>query len=258
MSDNAPKVNLKLVIEYDGKKYCGWQSQSASSKSKTIQQTIEESLQVLFPEEMIKLYGAGRTDSGVHAYAQVANFRVLKANFDRLGRERLQKSLNGILPNDIAVKGVNSVNDRFHSRYSAKERVYRYFITYEKKGLYGNKFYFIKPNLNIDIDLAKDFCKLLAGSHSFRSLCRNKEDRHDFLCDVKYAKLRKLNKTDIVFEICASRFLHSMVRGIVGAMLSVSTGKMSIKEFTAKFRKGEKIKIQYVPANALFLMKVKY
>lgn len=256
MTEVPQKVNLKLVIEYDGKNYCGWQRQSSSSKFKTIQQTIEESLQVLFPDEIIKLYGAGRTDSGVHAYGQVANFKIQKNSLVKFGKNKFLKSLNGILPNDIAVKSVNIVSERFHSRYSAKERVYRYFITSEKKGLNGDRFFHIKTK--IDIKLAKEFCKLLVGIHSFESLCKNKEDRHDFLCNIKYAKIRKLNKNDTLFEISSSRFLHSMVRGIVGAMLNISSGKMSIKDFTSKFKKGDKIKIQYVPANALFLLKVKY
>lgn len=258
MPETGNKVNLKLVIEYDGKNYCGWQSQAVSSKNKTIQQTIEESLQVLFPKEIIKLYGAGRTDSGVHAYGQVANFKVQKSSFDKLGHEKFLKSVNGILPNDIAVKNVRKVSEKFHSRYSAKKRFYRYYITNEKKGIDGDKYFHIKPNIKIDIELAEEFCNLLKGIHSFRSLCKNKNDFHDFLCDVKYAKIKKLNKSDLMFEICASRFLHSMVRGVVGALLSVSTGKLPIKEFTSKFKKGEKIKIQYAGANALFLLKVKY
>ncbi|MBZ0203002.1 MAG: tRNA pseudouridine(38-40) synthase TruA [Ignavibacteria bacterium] len=258
MTEVSRKVNLKLVIEYDGKNYCGWQSQAPSAKNKTIQQTIEESLQVLFPDEIIKLYGAGRTDAGVHAYGQVANFKVAKSAFDKLGNARLLKSLNGILPGDIAVKSVKEVNERFHSRYSARLRVYKYYITTEKKGIGGDKYFHVKPSPQIDVDLAKNFCKLLVGIHSFESLCKNKDDRHDFLCDVKYVKVKRINKTDISVEICASRFLHSMVRGIIGAMLSVSTGKMQIKDFAAKFKKGDKIKIQYVPANALFLLKVKY
>ena len=99
---------------------------------------------------------------------------------------------------------------------------------------------------------------MLVGIHSFRSLCKNKTDDHDFLSDVKYAKLRKLKNAVIEFEICASRFLHSMVRAILGVMLSIAADKMSIKEFHSKFKKGEDITIQYVPANALFLYKVNY
>jgi tRNA pseudouridine38-40 synthase len=127
-------VNLKLVIEYDGKNYCGWQRQAASSKEKTIQQTIEESLQVLFKGENINLIGAGRTDSGVHAYNQAANFKVSKKSFEKTSAEKILASVNAILPSDIAVKKLSRAGLNFHARYSAKSRIYRYYICFEKKG----------------------------------------------------------------------------------------------------------------------------
>jgi tRNA pseudouridine38-40 synthase len=144
----------------------------------------------------------------------------------------------------------------FFARYSAKSRIYRYYICFEKKAVNGDKFHRIKTEF--DIDLAGKFCKLLIGIHSFKSLCKNKSDDHDFLSDVKYAKIRKLKNNVIEFEICASRFLHSMVRAILGVMISIAAGKMSIKDFQSKFKKGENITIQYVPAKALFLYKVNY
>jgi tRNA pseudouridine38-40 synthase len=246
-------VNLKLIIEYDGKNYFGWQRQKTKP---SIQETIEQSLQVLFPKEKIKLTGAGRTDTGVSALNQAANFYVSKHSLEKLKPSKLAYQLNAILPDDIAVKKITKVSNDFHARYSAASRVYKYYLSTEKKAVYGDKFYRIKTKF--DIDLAKELCKLLVGIHSFKSSCKNKTDEHDFMCDVKYARVKKIKNNLIEFEICANRFLHSMVRAIVGLMLSVASGKVSIIEFKSKFKKGEEIKTQYVPANALFLVKVNY
>jgi|SRR4030095_2760803 len=246
-------INIKIEIEYDGKKYFGWQRQS---NKKTIQQLIEESLQVLFPNENIKLTGAGRTDTGVHARGQVANFKVNRATLKKSGKEKFLRSINAILPEDIAVKKLQFVNDKFHSRYSAVSRTYRYYLCFRKHALNGDKMHFIKTKF--DIDLGKEFCKLLTGTHSFKALCKNKEDEHDFYCLVKAAGIRKLNDDILEFEITANRFLHSMVRAVIGAMLKIASGQITINDFKQKFKKGETIKIQYVPSNALFLHKINY
>lgn len=257
-------VNLKLVIEYDGKNYFGWQRQAKRQKGipskPTIQQAIEESLQVLFKGEKIQLIGAGRTDAGVHALNQAAHFKLSKKSAakysGRNGLNKLSYSLNAILPSNIVVKRISRVSNDFHARYSARERIYRYFLTTQRHAVGSDKMHLVKTRF--DVDLAKEFCKLLTGYRSFKSLCKNQNDDYDFKCDVKYAKIVKMKEGIIKFEISASRFLHSMVRAVVGAMISAASGKMSLKEFQNKFNKGEKIKSQYVPANALFLVKVKY
>jgi len=246
-------LNIKLVIEYDGSKYFGWQRQS---NKPTIQQTIEESLQVFFKGEKIKLTGAGRTDTGVHALGQAANFKISREKYVKYGKERLLRSINAILAKDIAITNLNIVDNDFHSRYSAVSRNYRYYMTFRKPAFDADKQCFVKTKF--DIDLAKDFCKLLIGKHSFRSLCKNREDEHNYFCHVYNAKLRKLINGRAVFEITANRFLHSMVRAIAGTMIKIASGKLSIAEFKHKFKKGETLKIQYAPSNALVLHKINY
>ena len=118
---NNKLINVKLVIEYDGKKYFGWQKQK---NKPTIQQTIEEALQVLIPGNKIKLTGAGRTDTGVHALNQTANFRINKNEFNSIGKRKFLNSLNAILSADIAVKDIIRVGDKFNSRFSARKRTY--------------------------------------------------------------------------------------------------------------------------------------
>jgi tRNA pseudouridine38-40 synthase len=245
-------LNIKFTIEYDGKKYFGWQRQK---NKPSIQQTIEETLQVLFPEEKINLIGAGRTDTGVHAYAQTGNFKIKESSLKiKLGN--LIHRLNSMLPKDITIKKAEFVDLDFHARYSAKARIYKYLITGTKRSVNADKYLFIKTKF--DIDLAKEFCKLLVGIHSFRSFCKNEADKHDFQADIRYAKIRKKKDGIIEFEICANRFLHSMVRAIIGVMLKIACGKMKLEDFKNKFDKGEEIKIQYVHSNALFLYKIIY
>jgi tRNA pseudouridine38-40 synthase len=250
------EYNIKLIIEYDGKNYAGWQIQK---NKPSVQETIEHSLRVLFHNDSIKLIGAGRTDSGVHALNQTANFRISGDVFSGSGIKTLDNllySMNSILPGDISVKKANFVNQNFHSRYSAKKRVYRYLLTMQKRGLNAEKYFRIKTKF--DIDLAKEYCKFIEGVHSFKAMCKNTEDRHDFMSIVYYAKLKKRRDGIMEFEICANRFLHSMVRAIVGMMLKIASGKISLSEFKTKFIKGEQLKIQYVPANALILDKIIY
>jgi tRNA pseudouridine38-40 synthase len=255
-----PELNIKLIIEYDGKNYSGWQRQKNNSPcANSIQKTIEDSLQVLFKGTKIRLIGAGRTDSGVHALNQTANFKITQEAFSNgcpSGLNKLIHSLNALLPGDIAVKGASFVKDDFHSRYSAKKRLYKYLISTGKKAYNADKYFRLKTKF--DIDLAKEYCKLIEGTHSFKPMCKNKDDKHNFMSHVYYARTKKVNDDAYEFEICANRFLHSMVRAIVGMMVKVASGKISIKEFKNKFEKGEPLKIQYAPSNALILYKITY
>ena len=258
--DAGSELNIKLVIEYDGKNYSGWQRQKNNSlRANSIQETIENSLQVLFPSTKIKLIGAGRTDAGVHALNQTANFRIDSAVLQKSRKgnlEKLKHSLNSMLPSDISIKSIGFVKKDFHSRYSAKKRIYRYMLSSVKRAYNADKYFFLKTKF--DIDLAKEYCKLIEGLHSFKTMCKNKDDKHGYMSIVYYAKVKKLKDEAIEFEICANRFLHSMVRAITGMMISVASGKISINEFNKKFSKGEPLKIQYAPSNALILYKIIY
>ncbi|HMT12286.1 MAG TPA: tRNA pseudouridine(38-40) synthase TruA [Ignavibacteria bacterium] len=246
-------LNIKLVVEYDGSGYSGWQRQSDKP---SVQEKIEKAISVLFGLQNIKLYGAGRTDAGVHAFGQAANFRVSRAAFEKLGIDRFQHSINAILPPDIAVKSTKIAAESFHARYSAKARIYKYYFAQGKRAVEGAKIF--EVNYDIDLETAAKFCRVITGAHSFKSLCKNKTDDHDFFCMVEYAKLKKNRGGIYELEIKANRFLHSMVRAVVGALLKTSSGKLKLSEFREKFRKGDEIKIQFVPAKALFLSKVIY
>ncbi|HMQ79256.1 MAG TPA: tRNA pseudouridine(38-40) synthase TruA [Ignavibacteria bacterium] len=247
------QVNVKLIVEYDGKNYSGWQRQKTE---RSVQQTLEEKLSVLLPGEKVTLNGAGRTDAGVHAYGQCANFKIEKSRIEKTGLSRLLVSLNALLPDDIVVKDIRKAPPEFHARYSAKRREYVYRLTEIKRAIEGDKLLLLRSSF--DIKAAKSFCTVIKGNHSFRSLCKNKKDEHDFRSIVYSCDVKRKKDGIIEFTISANRFLHSMVRAVVGAMIKVASGDLTKEEFIKKFKNGDEMKIQYVPAKALFLSKVTY
>lgn len=242
--------NYKLVIEYDGRNYNGWQKQKYTKN--TIQEYLESAISKILKEE-IKLNAAGRTDSGVSAKNQVANFKYLgKINFNRF-----IYSLNSILPVTITVKKISSVPLEFHSRYSAKKREYLYNVTTKKRAISHDYYY----QINYEIDFLKidSFIEFILLQRMFRSFCKNKNDKHNFSCiiyDFGYKQIK--SKNEIVFKISANRFLHSMVRAIIGCALDIGRQKIILNSIKEKVKKGDKIQIKYLPANALFLNKIYY
>lgn len=245
------KYNYKLTIEYDGTEYYGWQRQKKFSN--TIQEILENSTEKLLKEK-VAITGAGRTDAGVHAYNQVANFRSSKriANSDKF-----LYSLNSIIPETVTVKSIRKVSNEFHSRYSAKKREYVYRMITKDISI-GRKYYH-KLIYKLDFKIVDEFIKMLIGYKSFRSLCKNTEDKHNFCCDMKEITYRQNKKEGTIeFKLTADRYLHSMVRAILGTLIDLGRERIELTDTINKFNRGEKIKATYLPANALFLNKIYY
>lgn len=161
------------------------------------------------------------------------------------------------MPDTITVKSINQVKNDFHARYSAKRREYLYYISTVERSIYRQ--YYYKLHYKLDFNLIDDFIKIITGHKSFRSLCKNSFDKHNFFCNLFEISYRKKNSgKEIVFKIAADRFLHSMVRAIIGTLIDIGRGRLELKETSEKFKKGEKIKATYLPANALFLNKIYY
>ena len=242
--------NYKLVIEYDGKDFKGWQKQKYTKD--TIQERIESSIEKLLKEK-VKLTVAGRTDSGVSAYNQVANFNFNK----KLETTKFRYSLNSILPGEITIKDVRLVSPEFHSRYSAIKREYIYKIIFCKRSIRRNEFY--RFNSSLDYEKIDEFIKFISGQLNFRSFCKNKEDKNNFSCciyDFNYKKIKSRN--ELIFSITANRFLHSMVRSIIGCALEIGRGRLNLNHIKELTKKGEKPGSVYLPSNALFLNKIYY
>lgn len=241
-------MRYSLVIEYDGTAFSGWQIQKSQ---KTIQSEIEKALKVLLKTKT-GIVGAGRTDSGVHAKGQVAHFdHESEIDFDRFKR-----SLNGLLPLDIRIKECNLEADDFHARYSAKERIYSYYISKKPTAIY--RFYSWQINYNLNIIQMDKAAKKILGRHNFKSFCRNISDVPHHFCRIK--NISWLDKEDILkFEISADRFLHGMVRALVGTFVDIGFGRLTVKDFIEILNSQDRTKAsQTAPAKGLFLKEVVY
>ncbi len=205
--------NYKISIQYDGTNYFGWQSQPSG---KTIQDNIVKSIHQI-THQKVNLIGSGRTDSGVHAFGQVANFK-LETEIDEF---KFKKSLNSLLPSDISIKEIEQVNDNFHARFDAKKRSYLYFINHDKSP-FINKFSYQYPYFNrIDIANLKSLSEAIVGENDFTSFCKANTETENKICNI-FEMNWKMTNDLLIFKIEANRFLHGMVRTIVGTLLSLS------------------------------------
>jgi tRNA pseudouridine38-40 synthase len=237
-----------MKIQYDGTNYSGWQIQE---NAKTIQQLITESIEQII-QEKIDLVGSGRTDAGVHALGQTANFKTNK----KLDLFNFNHSLNSILPADIAVVDIEKADDKFHSRFDAKSRSYLYLISRQKSPFYFRYSYFF--NVDIELKSLNNLTKLFIGKKDFTSFCKTNTEVKTKICNVINAGWRKTEKF-YLFYIEADRFLYGMVRSIVGTILrsvKVDDGGIFIENIF--FKKTRQAAADAVPAKGLFLYKIKY
>ncbi len=168
----------------------------------------------MLTNEPVRLTAAGRTDSGVHALGQVVNFKTssqLPVNvFIRGGNTRL--------PKDVRIVAAEEVHDDFSARYSARRRIYQYVITKKLKAI-GRQYAWYYWN-HLDVDRMNACCADILGTHDFTSFCQAKAEVDHYLCDVRYAHWQETD-TDVIFDISANRFLHNMVRTLVGTMVEI-------------------------------------
>ena len=259
--------NIRLTIEYDGTNYSGWQIQNSSqltahsSQTKTIQETIEKTLQRIL-QEKIKLIASGRTDSGVHALAQVVNFRTSS----KLPTANILRALNSLLPQDISSKQIGLVNDDFNARYSAKSKIYRYRIHNSSiPCVFFNKYSWHIPH-KIDIRLIRYEARVLLGCHDFKSFCASGSGAKTTIRTIKNISIKAIDNTLyancytlIVIDIEADGFLYNMVRNIVGTLVEIARGRFkagSMKKILQA--KDRRLAGPPAPAQGLFLVKVKY
>ncbi len=240
--------NYKLHIQYDGTNYCGWQIQK---NQPSVQQALKDAIEILIREK-ISLNGSGRTDSGVHALGQVANFSCEQ----KLDLYRFRYSLNNTIPYDIAVTKIEEVDALFHPRYDAKSRTYLYFISRNKTPFFKNYTHFYYSPL--DIQYLNQLSKLLIGERDYTSFTKHEAETENKVCDILNAQWRS-SKDFSIFSIEANRFLHGMVRTIVGTLLDFHKEKKPFEKLTAIIEaKDRKMAGEAVPAKGLFLYKAKY
>jgi tRNA pseudouridine38-40 synthase len=240
--------NIKLEIEYDGTDFHGWQIQP---KLRTVQKEIQDKLQIILKHE-VTLIGSGRTDVGVHALGQVANFKTQ----NQLDAESMLRGLNGLLPPDVVIKSVKEVDSDFNARYSAKSRIYRYRVHLGKTAILRNYVWEVSYSLNPKNIV--EATEQIMGEHDFSSFCVAESAKEDNVCQVMTAKWEKLQK-ELVFAIEANRFLHTMVRSLVGTSVEVGRGYLSVSDFAQIMKAKDRRKAgPTAPACGLYLVEVKY
>jgi tRNA pseudouridine38-40 synthase len=242
--------NYKFTIQYDGTNYSGWQIQDNAI---TVQQTIADAIKVILKEE-VNLIGSGRTDAGVHALGQVANFRCAQ----ELDLYKFHYSLNSILPNDISIKQIIKVDESFHARFDAKKRSYIYLFTSNKNPFYQKYSYMFPQIKNISFENLNRLSKVLIGKHDFTSFSRKNEEQENKFCTIEEIYWRIGNDV-FLFYISADRFLHGMVRTIIGTILKAAEINYSENYLLDVLNKKDRCKAdESVPAKGLFLFKVRY
>ena len=242
--------NIKLVLEYDGTNYNGWQIQPDQP---TVQATVENGLAKLTKTET-QIIGAGRTDSGVHAEGQVANFHTTA----QMPLAAFQKGLNAILPRDVVVCSATEVPTDFHARFSATSRRYRYTILNRKypSALSRLTSYFVPET--IDVDSINDLCQILIGKQDFSAFQKTGSDRINPVCEV-YEAYGWQQHPYIYFEIEADAFLRGMVRAIVGTLLKcIKCGDAETELRRILETRDRSTAGMSVPAHGLSLISVKY
>ena len=245
------RKNFKLIIEYDGSSYHGWQRQK---NRKTIQGEIEKAIMTITGKK-IALTGSGRTDAGVHAFGQVANFYC----DTEISPEVFQRGLNGLMPKDIIIKECNTVNEKFHARYDAKTKTYRYRILNRTTpaAICRQYAWFIKKKL--DLDAMQSAILHIIGTNDFKAFEGAGSPRSSTKRRVINAGLQQKEKEYLIFEIEADGFLRFMVRNIVGTLLDVGLCKITPDDFKKiLLSKDRNLAGATAPPHGLFLMNVKY
>ena len=213
----APVPTFRLLVEYDGTDFRGWQAQRVGP---TVQQAIVAALAVAL-REPVGVVGSGRTDAGVHARGQVAHFSVGRD----LDLHRLAVSLNGLLPPSVAVIAAERAPDGFHARFDAVSRTYRYHTATAPRALDRRTRVVLRAAP--DVDAMNRAAEAILGRHDCTSFCRTQSETINRTCTVETARwVPEARAGDCTFEIRADRFLHGMVRTLVGTLLAVGRGRL--------------------------------
>jgi tRNA pseudouridine38-40 synthase len=243
--------NIKLTIEYDGKNFAGWQKQP---EKLGIQGEIEAAIKDITGEE-IELTASGRTDAGVHALGQVANFHT-NSNIEV---EKFPYAINSKLPKSIVIKQAEEVEERFHARYNCKGKTYRYIINNSEFPSALERYREFHVPFSIDIDKMKKALKYFEGEHDFKGFkSSGGNEKKTTIRNISKAELIQ-KESRIIIELSADGFLYNMVRIICGTVLDVGLGKIDLKEMPKIIESGDRtVAGKTLPAQGLYLVEVRY
>lgn len=243
--------NIKMTIKYDGSRYKGFQR--LQDNDMTIQGKLETVIRKM-TEEPVEIIGSGRTDMGVHAYGQVANFKTTS----EMTLKKMKAYLYEYLPEDIVVTNLEEADERFHSRYNAKSKVYLYKI-------YNNEVHdpFLRKYTNhiarkLDLNLMKEASKQLVGEHDFTSFVSSKSKKKSNVRNIHSIEIQENNNV-IEIYVEADGFLYNMVRIIVGTLIDAGLRKKTVKDIEYMLKaKDRSVSSETAPSKGLCLYKVKY
>lgn len=239
-----------MKLAYRGANFHGWQSQP---NAVSVQSTIEDALTTIM-RTPIKITGAGRTDTGVNARMMIAHFDVEQPLPSPDG---LVKALNSIVGKDIAIYSISPVHDNAHARFDATSRTYHYYVHTDKSPfLYPLSW---QAPVNLNFELMNKAAEILLGIDDFTSFAKLHTDVKTNICKVTYAKWEQISENQWMFVITADRFLRNMVRAVVGTLVDVGRGKITIQQFADIISAKDRCAAgTSMPAHALFLWNVTY
>lgn len=245
-----------LTVSYDGRSFNGWQRQDDGLG---VEQAIEKALKKMLKED-VKIYGAGRTDSGVHAMGQVCHFDTIRKN---IPASAFLNVINSHLPLTVRILKCNEVDGSFHSRYSAFAREYKYYIKRENEMTATDNGFVSKARRLPSLDLLNGYAKCLQGTHDFTTFTSSRDISPSKCRDI-YESYWSLEKDKwgydvLVYTICGNAFLYKMVRSIVGTQMVFANKKKSVEEFNeALLMKDRKKACTTASPNGLFLYRISY
>lgn len=241
----------RLTLEYDGTAFHGWQIQK---NARTVQGAVQEGLATILGETLT-VVGSSRTDKDVHARGQVAHFRSETA----IDTYRLKGSLNGVLPETIAIPNVEEVHDDFHARFHAQRRQYCYYVSTEAVAIERTFRHFVYPP-SPDFERMNEAAGALKEAQSFESFSLTAPQTDHYRCIVHHARwLQEKHPNHWRFEIEANRYLHGMVRAVVGTLIEIGRGKRPADDIPRIIAEEDRSAAgSSAPAHALVLERVRY
>jgi len=245
--------NYKILVQYIGTKYKGWQVQNST------EETIQGKIQTVITRMMgypVEVIGSGRTDAGVHAEGQVANFHVKGRIKDK---KEFINELNGFLPTDIAVTKIQEVDERFHARFSAKSKTYRYRIYKDMiPDVFCRKFVYYYNEKELNVDIMREAAKLMVGEHDFKCFCGNPHMKKPTVRTVTKIEISEDDK-EIRIDFHGNGFLQNMVRIMAGTLIEVGNGTRDVESINRMLKSLDRQDAGFTaPPQGLCLMKVDY
>ena len=238
------------ICSYKGTNYYGWQKQVGFVG---VQSTIEEVLSKVY-DTPITIYGSGRTDAGVHAIAQ--SFHYVSDKEKDL--KQLAYALNKMLPEDIKIISLKKVDDDFHARYSAKQKVYEYRIALNNKDPFQNDLAYVYP-MQFDVNLFEQALQKFVGKHNFQDFSSKEEDENGFVREIYEIKVTQ-NQEFVITRFTGNGFMRYQIRNMIGTAINIANGKenLSFIDYHLKQDKIREIVSYKAPASGLYLIKVVY